>query len=172
MVWAVGLLQATALWLTLVLSATVSGSGMAVLNGVRVELGTGAVTVDADDLRAGLSGLRRRHQVAVTVTNRDMWVRPGEQGDMCCRLLPDPFPEYRASVTGPDIDITFELTTLYPAVSAAIGADLLLDLRGSERPVTVRSADHGDLITLAMPTRPTRNTRPAPEDEDDSAQRH
>ncbi|MCA1189199.1 MULTISPECIES: hypothetical protein [unclassified Saccharopolyspora] len=56
-----------------------------------------------------------------------------------------------AQVTGPDLDVRFQLTTLYPAVSTAIGADLLLDLRGAEQPATVRSADHGDLTTLAMP---------------------
>ena len=56
-----------------------------------------------------------------------------------------------ARVTGPDLDIRFQLTTLYPAVSTAIGADLLLDLRGAEQPATVRSADHGDLTALVMP---------------------
>ncbi|WP_258342341.1 hypothetical protein [Saccharopolyspora gregorii] len=52
---------------------------------------------------------------------------------------------------GPELDVRFQPTTLYPAVSTAIGADLLLDLRGAEQPATVRSADHADLTTLAMP---------------------
>ncbi|GAA2390944.1 MerR family transcriptional regulator [Streptomyces glaucosporus] len=59
-----------------------------------------------------------------------------------------------ATVTGQDLRISFELTTLYPAVSTAIGPDLMLDLRGPDRPVTIRSADRGDLTSLAMPVKP------------------
>ncbi|MGI5170896.1 MerR family transcriptional regulator [Spirillospora sp. CA-253888] len=67
-----------------------------------------------------------------------------------------------ATVTGRDLEISFELTTLYPAVSTAIGPDVLLDLRGPDRPATIRSADRGDLTTLAMPVKPT----------DDDEERH
>ncbi|MFF3551825.1 MerR family transcriptional regulator [Streptomyces tsukubensis] len=56
-----------------------------------------------------------------------------------------------ATVTGQALQIWFELTTFYPAVSTAIGPDVLLDLRGHDLPVTIRSADRGDLTTLAMP---------------------
>ncbi|MDX3776675.1 DNA polymerase III subunit beta family protein [Streptomyces europaeiscabiei] len=65
----------------------------------------------------------------------------------------DEQPESRlpATVTGRGLDIRFELTTLYPAVSTAIGPDVMLDLRGPDQPVTIRSADRGDLTTLAMP---------------------
>ncbi|MFE1046460.1 MerR family transcriptional regulator [Streptomyces olivaceus] len=58
-----------------------------------------------------------------------------------------------ATVTGEALQIRFETTTLYPAVSTAIGPDVMLDLRGHDRPVTIRSADRGDLTTLAMPVR-------------------
>jgi DNA-binding transcriptional MerR regulator len=58
-----------------------------------------------------------------------------------------------ARVTGQDLRISFELTTLYPAVSTAVGPDLLIDLRGSGQPATIRSADRGDLTTWAMPVR-------------------
>lgn len=54
---------------------------------------------------------------------------------------------------GPDLRISFALTTFYPAVSTAIGPDVLLDLRGPDLPVTVRSADRGDLTTVAMPVK-------------------
>ncbi|MCF1593325.1 DNA polymerase III subunit beta family protein [Streptomyces muensis] len=57
-------------------------------------------------------------------------------------------------ITGQDLRICFELTTLYPAVSTAIGPDVMLDLRGPDQPVTIRSADRGDLTTLAMPVKP------------------
>ncbi|MFE1828890.1 MerR family transcriptional regulator [Streptomyces yangpuensis] len=56
-----------------------------------------------------------------------------------------------ATVAGQALRIRFELTTLYPAVSTAIGPDVLLDLRGHDQPVAIRSADRGDLTTLAMP---------------------
>ncbi|MGW7574038.1 DNA polymerase III subunit beta family protein [Streptomyces sp. NPDC054765] len=56
-----------------------------------------------------------------------------------------------ATATGQALQICFELTTLYPAVSTAIGPDVMLDLRGNDQPVTIRSADRGDLTTLAMP---------------------
>ncbi|WP_395485265.1 hypothetical protein [Streptomyces sp. KHY 26] len=38
-------------------------------------------------------------------------------------------------------------------MSTAVGLDGMLDLRGHDRPVTIRSADRGDLTTLAMPVR-------------------
>ncbi|NJQ03133.1 DNA polymerase III subunit beta family protein [Streptomyces zingiberis] len=55
------------------------------------------------------------------------------------------------TVTGRTLQVQFEMTTLYPAVSTAIGPDVMLDLRGHDQPVTIRSADCGDLTTLAMP---------------------
>ncbi|MFI1359598.1 MerR family transcriptional regulator [Streptomyces sp. NPDC020898] len=58
-----------------------------------------------------------------------------------------------ATTTGQALRIRFELTTLYPAVSTAIGPDVMLDLRGHDQPVTIRSADRGDLTTLAMPVK-------------------
>ncbi|GAA2267443.1 hypothetical protein GCM10010145_47420 [Streptomyces ruber] len=58
-----------------------------------------------------------------------------------------------ATTTGRALRICFELTTLYPAVSTAIGSDVMLDLRGDDQPVTIRSADRGDLTTLAMPVK-------------------
>ncbi|MFI5521735.1 MerR family transcriptional regulator [Streptomyces platensis] len=59
-----------------------------------------------------------------------------------------------ATTTGQALQISFELTTLYPAVSTAIGPDVMLDLRGPDQPVTIRSADRGDLTALAMPIKP------------------
>ncbi|WP_420112065.1 hypothetical protein [Pseudactinotalea sp.] len=56
-----------------------------------------------------------------------------------------------ATATGEALQIRFEMTTLYPAVSTAIGPEVMLDLRGHDGPVTIRSADRGDLTTLAMP---------------------
>ncbi|MER6161841.1 MerR family transcriptional regulator [Streptomyces sp. NPDC001868] len=72
----------------------------------------------------------------------------------------DERPETRlpATVTGRELGIRFELTTLYPAVSTAVGPDVMLDLRGPDQPVTIRSADHGDLTTLAMPVKPAPAT--------------
>lgn len=61
--------------------------------------------------------------------------------------------ELDGSASGPDLTLWFELTTLYPALSHALGNDVMLDLRGQDQPATVRSADDGDLTTLVMPCR-------------------
>ncbi|ANY05532.1 DNA polymerase III subunit beta family protein [Pseudonocardia sp. HH130630-07] len=63
-------------------------------------------------------------------------------------------PVVAAGVAGPDLSAAFDLRSLYPAVSAATGPDLLLDLRGPDVPMTVRSADGGDLSTVVMPLDP------------------
>lgn len=68
-------------------------------------------------------------------------------------LLPDNVVKLSGTATGRDLTIWFELTTLYPALSHALGNDLMLDLRGPDQPATVRSADDGDLTTLVMPCR-------------------
>lgn len=78
-----------------------------------------------------------------------------------------PHMQVPASMAGRDVDIRFEMTTFYPAVSTAIGADLLLDLRGPDQPATIRSADHGDLTTLAMPINPCAKQDNDPKDDDD-----
>ncbi|WP_072805647.1 DNA polymerase III subunit beta family protein [Rhodococcoides yunnanense] len=59
-----------------------------------------------------------------------------------------------ATVTGPDIDMAFSITTLYPAVASAVGHEVMIDIGGPSMPVVVRSADYGDLTTLAMPVEP------------------
>ncbi|MFC4128600.1 DNA polymerase III subunit beta family protein [Nocardia rhizosphaerae] len=63
------------------------------------------------------------------------------------RLIP-------ATVTGPPMALHFAVTTLYPAVATAIGPDLMIDLVAPDQPTRLRSADDGDLLTLAMPCRP------------------
>ncbi|MGW0634694.1 DNA polymerase III subunit beta family protein [Nocardia salmonicida] len=56
--------------------------------------------------------------------------------------------------TGPAMTIHFAVTTLYPAVATAVGPDVMLDLIAPDQPVLIRSADDGDLSTLAMPRKP------------------
>lgn len=222
-----------------VLTATAHDPGMPVLGGLRIEAARDAVTltatdryrlstrtlvpaepatapwaatVDGDELRAAAAEIRRSPVVRVEASPHGVRLRMAGRADRYCRLLSDPFPDYRlmlaslpepttrvavaknvlvraleehpgerillratcsglhvrtvgdedtdalpeAAVTGQDVRIRFELTTLYPAVSTAVGPDVLLDLRGPDRPVTVRSADRGDLTTLAMPARSDR----------------
>ncbi|MFD4459924.1 MerR family transcriptional regulator [Nocardia sp. NPDC058480] len=59
-----------------------------------------------------------------------------------------------AEITGPSMTIHFAVTTLYPAIAGAVGADVMLDLIAPDMPVLVRSADDGDLSTLVMPRKP------------------
>lgn len=66
-------------------------------------------------------------------------------------VLPDCAVELDGNASGPDLTVWFELTTLYPAISLALGSDLMLDLRGADQPATIRSADDGDFTALAMP---------------------
>ncbi|MFG2951663.1 DNA polymerase III subunit beta family protein [Streptomyces adustus] len=84
-------------------------------------------------------------RVALHITEHTVDVRPVDDEHPGI-----PLP---AATTGDALRIRFELTTLYPAVSTAIGPDVMLDLRGDDQPVTIRSADRGDLTTLAMPVR-------------------
>ncbi|MFD7130871.1 MerR family transcriptional regulator [Streptomyces sp. NPDC059894] len=82
-------------------------------------------------------------RVALHVADDEVNVASADDGHPGIRLP--------ATATGRPLRVRFELTTLYPAVSTAIGPDVMLDLRGDARPVTIRSADRGDLTTLAMP---------------------
>ncbi|WP_208719832.1 MerR family transcriptional regulator [Amycolatopsis circi] len=58
-----------------------------------------------------------------------------------------------ADVAGPPISLSFAVSTLHPAISTAVGPDVMLDVAGPHLPVVVRSADDGDLTTLAMPVK-------------------
>ncbi|MFD8101570.1 MerR family transcriptional regulator [Nocardia fluminea] len=60
----------------------------------------------------------------------------------------------QATATGPAMTIHFAVTTLYPAVATAVGPEVMLDLIAPDQPVLIRSADDGDLSTLAMPRKP------------------
>lgn len=71
-------------------------------------------------------------------------------------LLADTVIELNGAATGADLTVWFELTTLYPALSHALGNDVMIDLRGIDQPATVRSADSGDLTTLVMPCQSPR----------------
>ena len=57
-----------------------------------------------------------------------------------------------ATVTGPDLRIAFDAATLRPALQAAVGPEVMLDVAAADLPVVVRSATDGDLTTLVMPT--------------------
>ena len=64
------------------------------------------------------------------------------------------YSDIEATTTGEPIDLAFAVTTLYPAVASALGPDVMIDISGPDMPVVVRSADNGDLTTLAMPVDP------------------
>lgn len=82
-------------------------------------------------------------------------------GGRASLLMPDSALGLNGSASGPDLTLWFELTTLYPAMSHALGNDLMLDFRGQDQPATVRSADDGDLTALVMPCRnPPATTDP------------
>lgn len=77
-------------------------------------------------------------------------------GSLTVSGAPDePATELSALVTGPPVDLVFGFTILHPAVATALGPDVRLDIGGGKDPMVVRSADNGDLTTLAMPADPT-----------------
>jgi len=100
------------------------------------------VIVSGNALRRTLETVDADH-ITMAIADATLSVTP-TVGD----ASPTTFP---ATVHGTPMTIGFALTTLYPAVTTNIGDDLLLDLRAPDLPVTVRSADDGDLITLVMP---------------------
>ncbi|WP_459547897.1 DNA polymerase III subunit beta family protein [Nocardia sp. X0981] len=77
-------------------------------------------------------------------------------GSLTVSGAPDePATELAALVTGPPVDLVFASTILHPAVTTALGPDVRLDIGSGKDPMVVRSADNGDLTTLAMPADPT-----------------
>lgn len=90
---------------------------------------------------------QNRERLTFIVSEGNLHVRSGD--DQCDVPL-------SAAVDGDDLIISFELTTLYPALSTAIGPDVLFDLRAPDQPVIVRSADLGDLRSVIMPIKPDR----------------
>ncbi|MET9964458.1 MerR family transcriptional regulator [Streptomyces sp. NPDC006356] len=106
---------------------------------------TTRVTVSKDLLLRALEG-HPGGRITLRVTGEGLKVLATEAEFPCVPLT--------TPMRGQDLQICFELTTLYPAVSTAVGPDVMLDLRGPDQPVTIRSADRGDLTTLAMPVKP------------------
>lgn len=101
---------------------------------------THRVTVQAQQVLAALG------QAPATVGLRTADGRPS-------LLLSGTAMALHGTATGPDLTVWFELATLYPALSQALGNDVMVDLRGPDLPATVRSADDGDLTALVMPCR-------------------
>ncbi|MCX2754890.1 MerR family transcriptional regulator [Gordonia sp. 4N] len=62
-----------------------------------------------------------------------------------------------AETCGPPIALWFEVSTLYPAVHVSIGAEMMIDVRNRDLPMTIRSADGGDLTTVVMPVSHSRH---------------
>ncbi|MFI6284587.1 MerR family transcriptional regulator [Streptomyces sp. NPDC051018] len=134
---------------------------------------------------ASLPGATTRVTVSKVLLLRALEEQPGERIELRVTghgmdVLPaaagHPGIPLTATVTGQALRISFELTTLYPAVSTAVGSDVMLDIRGPGQPVTIRSADRGDLTTLAMPVTTGPATERAdhndPVDQSDPADRN
>jgi DNA polymerase-3 subunit beta len=226
-----------------VLTATTHTPDLVVLNGMHIEVSADGIvltatdryrlstrtlvptqpnetnwsaTVDADELRLAMPWTRRQHELSLSTRSGSVCFRGAGAAVRECRMLAEPFPDYRlllaslpemrtrvlisrnalleslekqhdhrvrlhisdsaaavtviskgtadsraisAVVTGPAICIEFALTTLHPAISTAVGPEVMLDLAGAEQPVVVRSADNGDLTTLVMPLSPNPDPR-------------
>ncbi|WP_378732435.1 MerR family transcriptional regulator [Nocardia brasiliensis] len=168
-----------------------------------------SLVVDAGDLTPVLDWLRQLNEIVVAPTDQGL-LFAGDGVERRCRVIDEPFPDYRAvlsglapvrtrvvtsrrpllavlenntttvlfevdrtgltvsggnrrehlsaTVTGSEIDLSFDVTTLLPAIHTALGPDLMFDISAADQPVVLRSATDGDLTTLAMPTQPTDRT--------------
>lgn len=56
-----------------------------------------------------------------------------------------------ADITGAPLAISFRAATLYPALAASIGPDVMLQISQPHLPAVLRCADDGDLTTVVMP---------------------
>ncbi|GAC68943.1 MerR family transcriptional regulator [Gordonia soli] len=56
-----------------------------------------------------------------------------------------------ARTSGASLDIWFDITTVHPGLVSTAGAEVLLEFRGAAQPLTITSADSGDLTTVVMP---------------------
>ncbi|HVW44756.1 MAG TPA: hypothetical protein VHC18_25755, partial [Amycolatopsis sp.] len=138
---------------------------------LRLVLGSAAVGVHADGSRdcrtlpgpfpdcrlmlASLPQVRTRVVVARNAVVRALETLPGQQvrvavSEDTVTLGQTVLP---AVVTGPATTLAFDVTTLHPALATAVGPDVMLDLAAPDEPAVVRSADDGDLTTVAMPVR-------------------
>ncbi|MFB8274448.1 DNA polymerase III subunit beta family protein [Nocardia colli] len=163
-----------------------------------------SLVVDGGELAPVIEWLRGLDEIVAAPTDQGLLI-VGDGSERCCRVIDEPFPDYRAvlsglqpvrtrvltdrapllellestsptvrfvvgptglavsgshlpaTVTGPGIDLFFEVTTLFPAINAALGPDLMLDIAATDHPVVIRSATDGDLTTLAMPARQPTN---------------
>ncbi|MBF6098183.1 MerR family transcriptional regulator [Nocardia cyriacigeorgica] len=80
-------------------------------------------------------------------------IRTAHHGSMPGGSSPTPAVTIPAMVSGPDTALAFARATLCPALTTAVGPDIMLDIAAPDLPVVIRSATDGDLTTLAMPTR-------------------
>ncbi|WP_433656783.1 MerR family transcriptional regulator [Nocardia sp. CA-128927] len=162
-----------------------------------------SLVVDTGELAPIIAWLRQLDEIIATPTDQGLLLA-GDGTERHCRVIDEPFPDYRAvlsalapvrtrvvtartplltllesssptvrfevdhtgltvtgsnqrnhlpaTVTGADIELAFNITTLLPAVHTALGPDLMLDIAAPDLPIVLRSATDGDLTTLAMPT--------------------
>lgn len=56
-----------------------------------------------------------------------------------------------ADITGAPVAISFRAATLYPALVASLGPDVMLQISQPHLPAVLRCADDGDITTVVMP---------------------
>ncbi|NKQ52769.1 MerR family transcriptional regulator [Amycolatopsis sp. K13G38] len=144
---------------------------------LRLSLAPGTLRLDGDEdtrecrtlsepfpdyrrMLASLPAMRTRVVLSRNALLRRLEALPGHRArlETGAQLLVSGEP-VAAAVTGPAIGIEFDVTVLYPAISTALGPDVMLDLAAPDQPVVVRSADDGDLTTVAMPVAPEGSSR-------------
>lgn len=143
-----------------VLTATSNEPGVTVLGGVRFEAQTGTVavtatdryrlstrtltttnptaiawaaTVNGDDLRSCLADLRRTAQARIEATAYGLWMRLPNCDDRYCRLLTEPFPDYRLMLDDmPAITTRVQVSTAMLRQALEDSSAALIGLRVTE----------------------------------------
>ncbi len=150
---------------------TVDASGLTFSSGNRDSTGVDApqrcriLPEEFPDYRGMLAGLPpvvtrivvSRHALieALEDTQHEFLALSIEEGRIAVAALHEPESSIvDATVDGPAVDTAFAMTTLYPALASAVGAEVMIDISAPHMPAVIRSADNGDLTTLAMPIDP------------------
>ncbi|MFD0364129.1 MerR family transcriptional regulator [Nocardia sp. GCM10030253] len=149
-------------WLHAVEEVTVAAAeGVLVLAGGGTELRCRTIDEPFPDYRAMLGGLApvltrvvvaRDKLLEMIESDDDTIVFSVDEAELIVSRHGGHAGRLPAAVTGPGVELAFAPTTLTPAIRAALGPEIMLDIAAPDLPILIRSATDGDLTTLAMPT--------------------
>ena len=106
---------------------------------------TWSATVDAGDLRAAANEMHRCATVHVEASARGIRLRVAERDDLHCRLVAEPFPDYRAMLANlpePTTRVTVAKYALLRALEDSTGEHITLSVTDGAIVSRQRSTSH------------------------------